>query len=133
MSAAANRGDVARAILVYRESNTIFLGLGALIFGLTLVFAFWTPVQQLLGFDRPLDRSEQAVAACLGLGIAVRMALANASAVYRVNLAFARGTVIVAASELARAMAMVVAVTCGPAFCRQPLRPQPCRLPLLGY
>lgn len=116
MSAAANRGDVARAILVYRESNTIFLGLGALIFGLTLVFAFWTPVQQLLGFDRPLDRSEQAVAACLGLGIAVRMALANASAVYRVNLAFARGTVIVAASELARAMAMVVAVIVWPSL-----------------
>lgn len=116
MAVAANRGDVARAILVYRESNTIFLGLGALVFGLTLVFAFWTPVQQLLGFDRPLDRSEQAVAACLGLSVAVRMALANASAVYRVNLAFARGTVIVAASELARAMAMVVAVIVWPSL-----------------
>lgn len=116
MAAAANRGDVARAVAIYRESNSIFLGLGMLVFGLTLAFAFWTPVQHLLGFDRPLDNSERVVAACLGLGIAVRMAVGNVSAVYRVNMSFARGTIVIAVSEVARAIAMVVAVIVWPSL-----------------
>lgn len=114
IAASANAGDPARAGVIYRESNTIFLGLGTLVFGLTLAFAFSAHTQHWLGFDQPLDGREQAVAVCIGFGIAVRMAVANASAVYRANLAFARGTVVVALSELARAGAMVVSVIIWP-------------------
>lgn len=102
MAKAANSGDLQLAGRIYRESNSIFAGLAVLLMVGSALFAFVPAVQSFLGFDDPLSPTDSLVALLLGTSLAIRMALSNALGAYRANLAFARGTLVMAVTETVR-------------------------------
>ena len=102
MSRAAHRGDIAEAIEIFRQSNTIFAALAAIVTAATVSVALSGSVQNWLGFQPLLDGQEQLVALALGVSVALKLATTNFTGVYRANLAFARGTLISAINEIFR-------------------------------
>lgn len=102
MARAAHRGDTDQAVAIFRQSNSIFAMLGALVAVAAIAIASSAPLQIWLGMNPALTASEQLVALCLGGSVAVKLAMTNASGVYRANMAFGRGTIISSAGEMLR-------------------------------
>ena len=110
MSRAAHRGDVDEAVTIFRQSNTIFALLGMIVMAATILFATVEPLQYTLGLNQPLGDGERIVALCLGASVALRLAMTNASGVYRSMLAFGRGTLVVTVGDLLRIAAGIGAL-----------------------
>ena len=110
MARAAHRGDTDEAVTIFRQSNAIFAVLGAIVMGATILFATSSSVQRWLGLSPALGPGEQIVALCLGGAIALKLAMTNASGVYRAMMAFGWGTLVTTAGDLLRIAAGVAAL-----------------------
>ena len=110
MARAAHRGDEDEAVAIFGQSNSIFASLGAIVMTATILFATLGPLQYWLGLNPPLDNAERIVALCLGGAIALKLAMTNASGVYRSMMAFGRGTLVVTVGDLLRIFAGIAAL-----------------------
>lgn len=108
------RGDHAKAVAVYRQSNTIFTLLGLLATLIALVLAASPSLQQFAGVaPGPFAGDAFVVILALGAATALRLALSNLTTIYRVKLEFARGTALNALADLLRIFAVATAVASG--------------------
>jgi len=110
MARAAHRGEEDEAVAIFRQSNSIFAVLGAIVMAATILFATSASVQHWLGLSPGLGPGEQIVALCLGGAIALKLAMTNASGVYRAMMAFGWGTFLTTASDLLRIAAGISAL-----------------------
>lgn len=114
MALAAGAGNKALAARIYRESNTIFAVLAAIVALATMMFVFVGPVQHFLGFDENLSSTDRWVSLFIGGSLTAKMLMANSTGAYRANAAYAKGTMVFSVAELARSMLVVVAVILDP-------------------
>ena len=114
ITSAMARGDPARAIDVYQQSNFIFLIIGFAAAASAAVLALSSPLQSVTGIAHPQFAS-QALLVVLGLGLAtaLRLVAMNFMAVYRANLSYGRGTVVFALTEIIRILLLCTVIALG--------------------
>ena len=114
ITSAMARGDMKMAVAVYRQSNFVFLVIGAVAAVFTVGFAISPVMQSALGISHPQFRSEASfVVFGLGSATALKLVAMNFMATYRAHLSYGRGTTVFAVAEILRLIVISILVAFG--------------------
>jgi hypothetical protein len=109
----AGKGEQSTAKSIYRQSNSVFLGLGALAVVITTCILAVPGLRSTFGLPQALSRDDQLIFAALAFSVAFRLAMTNLSSVYRLNRAIGRGAVLFALVEALRVVTVGVLAIAG--------------------
>lgn len=114
MTEALVHGDERLGVAIFRQSNSVFVALGALATLASAGVAFNRDIQQMFGLDPGVFASQAShILFALGAASGVRLAYTNIFSVYRAKRELARGTTLLAGVELARLAAVGLVVLLG--------------------